>query len=81
MKVKLTLVSVVVAIALVGAGCQEVQKPRSAWGAGMNAEFRRLGATLVGGSVGTTAAGASFNDTWEYESNGPRGHITAQVLP
>lgn len=52
-----------------------------AWGAGMDAELQRFGADVQGLGNSTTAAGASFNDTWEYVSNGLRGHITIQVLP
>ena len=29
----------------------------------------------------TNTSGASFNDTWEYVSQGLHGYITVQVLP
>lgn len=63
-------VSVVVAIALVGAGCREVQKPMPAWGAGIDAELRRFGADVLGLGQGTDASGAWFNGTWEYSRTG-----------
>ena len=52
-----------------------------AWGAGMNAELLRFGVDVQMTGTSTTAEGASFNDTWEYVSNGLHGHITVQVLP
>jgi len=51
------------------------------WGAGIDAELRRSGAEVPMTGNSTTASGASFNDTWEYVSNGLHGHITVQVLP
>jgi hypothetical protein len=52
-----------------------------AWAAGIDAELRRFGADELGGGISTDASGASSKNTWEYASNGLRGHITVQILP
>jgi len=89
MKVRLSLVSVVVAIVFAGAGCEEVPKARPAEGpspflAGFNlpgvvASFETAPGQVTG--ISTTASGASCTDTWEYVSRGLHAHITVRVLP
>ena len=52
-----------------------------AWGAGVDAELARFGAVVPVLGESTSPSGRSFHDTWEYVSDGLRGHITVQVLP
>lgn len=52
-----------------------------AWAAGIDAELNRLGAAASTTGKSGTASGATFTDTWEYQSSGLRGLITVRVLP
>ena len=54
---------------------------QQAWGAGVDAELRRFGVEVRMTGNSTNTSGASFNDTWEYVSQGLHGYITVQVLP
>jgi len=51
-----------------------------AWAAGIDAELSRLGAAAPTIGKSGTASGATFTDTWEYQSSGLRGQITVRVL-
>jgi hypothetical protein len=52
-----------------------------AWAAGIDGELSRLGAAAQTTGKSETDSGATFTDTWEYQSSGLRGLITVRVLP